>query len=237
MSDFIKTAPTFMSKPVDPKTPEQKLQDVSKMYEKHFLGEMMRAMRSTVQEGGFVQANQAEKIFREQLDQEYVNKWGEQGGIGLSNLIYQQLVDKFGIQMGIRSPVAKPQGPIALTEKSDYTGHQFQHPGKKDAVSYRFDRVQNSENSDGKKMDAEVKAPWDGVLLEKKSLVDNQTMLEFGHDNGLKSQMVFKGGAGKLNVGERVQAGDTVGLLGNEAKSLYWSVEKGQQPGPETVSE
>ena len=50
------------------KSMDEKLKDVSALYEKHFLGEMMKAMRSTVKEGGIVQANQAEKIFREQLD-------------------------------------------------------------------------------------------------------------------------------------------------------------------------
>ncbi|WII70673.1 rod-binding protein [Bdellovibrio sp. 22V] len=227
----------FMNKPVQ-KSPEQKLREVSDMYEKHFLREMTKAMRSTVHESGFVKSNQAEKIFREQLDEHYVEKWGERGGIGLSDMIYTQLVEKFGAMMGIKAPVTKPQGPLPLDKKSEYTAHQFQHPGKKQAVSYRIDRGEagGAEALAGAEAGA-VKAPWDGVLLGKKSLADNQTMIEIQHDNGLKSQMVFKGGMSKVSTGEKLQAGDTLGFLSSEAKSLYWTVEQGEEPGPETVSE
>ncbi|WP_413613039.1 rod-binding protein [Bdellovibrio sp. HCB-110] len=217
----------FMNKPQQ-KTPDQKLRDVSDMYEKHFLREMMKAMRSTVHEGGFVQSNQAEKIFKEQLDDHYVEKWGERGGIGLSDMIYKQLLDKFGVMMGIKAPVAKPQGPLPMDAKSEFRAQPFQHPGKKQAVSYRIDRADAVEGAR-----ESVKAPWDGVLLGKKSLADNQTMVEIEHDNGLKSQMVFKGGVSNVSTGQKLQAGDTLGFLSPEAKSLYWTVE----PGPETVSE
>lgn len=219
----------FMGRP-EQKTPEQKLRDVSDMYEKHFLREMMKAMRSTVKEGGFVQSNQAEKIFKEQLDDHYVEKWGERGGIGLSDMIYKQLMDKFGVMMGIRAPVTKPQGPLLMDGKSDYRAQPFQHPGKKQALSYRID-------VGGKAGGGEVKAPWDGVLLGSKSLADNQTMIEVEHDNGLKSQMVFKGAVSKVLTGQKLQAGDTLGFLSSEAKSLYWTVDSPGEPRPETVSE
>lgn len=225
---------TFDSKFMRPqqKSPDEKLRDVSEMYEKHFLREMMKAMRSTVHEGGFIQSNQAEKIFREQLDEHYVDKWGERGGIGLSNLIYNQLLDKFGVAMGIKAPVTKPQGPLPLNEKSNIQAQPFQHPGKKQSVSYRMDfpEMQKGESSD-------VKSPWDGVLLGKRTLADDQTMIEVGHDNGLKSQMVFKGSLSKLSTGQKLQAGETLGFLSPEAKSLYWTVEMQSKPGPETVSE
>ncbi|WP_374077523.1 rod-binding protein [Bdellovibrio bacteriovorus] len=227
----------FMGRPQQ-KTPDQKLRDVSDMYEKHFLREMMKAMRSTVHEGGFVQSNQAEKIFKEQLDDHYVEKWGERGGIGLSDMIYKQLLDKFGVMMGIKAPVAKPQGPLPMDAKSEFRAQPFQHPGKKQSVSYRIDigHAGSAGAPDGAQAEAAreaVKAPWDGVLLGKKSLADNQTMVEIEHDNGLKSQMVFKGGVSNVSTGQKLQAGDTLGFLSPEAKSLYWTVE----PGPETVSE
>ncbi|MFV8248367.1 rod-binding protein [Bdellovibrio bacteriovorus] len=220
----------MMGRP-EQKAPEQKLREVSDMYEKHFLREMMKAMRSTVKEGGFIQSNQAEKIFREQLDDQYVEKWGERGGIGLSNMIYDQLMNKFGVAMGVRAPVTKPVGPLAMDEKSNLALKPFQHPGKKQALSYRFD----TESAPGAA--SEVKAPWDGVLLGKRSLADDQTLVEIGHDNGLKSQMVFKGALSKVSTGEKLQAGDTLGFLSPEAKSLYWTIEPQSEPRPETVSE
>ncbi|MNT48555.1 hypothetical protein D3C72_1853400 [compost metagenome] len=84
---------------------------------------------------------------------------------------------------------------------------------------------------------SDVKAPWDGVLLGKKTLADNQTLVEIEHDNGLKSQMVFAGTVGKISEGQKLQAGETLGVLSPEAKSLYWTVESKPEAGPQTVSE
>lgn len=217
------------------KSPDEKLRDVSQMYEKHFLREMMKAMRSTVKPSGLVQQNQAEKIFSEQLDDQYVEKWSEKGGIGLSNLIYDQLVDKFGVQLGIKRPVEKPRGPLPLDAKSNYSAHQFRHPGKKQALSYRIDKLKLPPGAPQEK--PEVKAPWGGVLLGSKTLADHQTMVEIEHDNGLKSQMVFKGDLSKVLTGDKIQAGETLGVLSPESKSLYWTVEDDKEPGPQTVSE
>jgi flagellar protein FlgJ len=177
--------------PPTTKSMDEKLKDVSAMYEKHFLGEMMKAMRSTVHEGGFVQSNQAEKIFREQLDDQYVEKWGEKGGIGLADLIYKQMVEKYGVQMGIKQAVAKPQGPLQMTEKDSFTAKPFQKNSGAPNVSFRFDR--NESDSGGARKPLEVSSPWEGTLLGKKTLLTGETLMEINHDNGLKSQMVFKG--------------------------------------------
>ena len=75
---------------------EKQFKEVAQLYEKHFMREMMKAMRSTVPDSNFIKQNQGEKIFREQLDQEYVEKWGDHGGIGLSDMIYNQLIEKYG---------------------------------------------------------------------------------------------------------------------------------------------
>jgi len=225
----------FMSRP-ERKAPDVQLREVSDMYEKHFLREMMKAMRSTVHESGFVKQNQAEKIFREQLDDNYVDKWGEKGGIGLSNLIYNQLVEKFGAQLGIKAHVAKPQGPIALDAKSNFSANPYTRPGKKEAASYRFDRNLN-ELTAATAGNSEVKTPWDGVLLGKQRLGEDQSLVEIEHDNGLKSQMVFKGSLSKVSTGQKLQAGETLGFLSPEAKSLYWTVEQGAPTGPDSVSE
>lgn len=217
-----------MAAPVQ-KSPDEKLHEVSEMYEKHFLREMLKAMRSTVHEGGFIQSNQAEKIFREQLDDKYVDKWSERGGIGLSKLIYDQLIEKFGQQMGITAPVAKPHGPIPLNQKSEFTGATFNSVGKRENISFRFDRVPLEKPEIGAKP-AQVTAPWSGVLLNKLALNPEESLLEIGHDNGLKSQLVFKGALSKLSTGQNVQEGEVLGVLSPDAKSLFWNV---QQTGPQ----
>lgn len=212
----------FMGKPQQ-KSPEQKLREVSDMYEKHFLREMTKAMRSTVHESGFIQANQAEKIFREQLDDQYVEKWGERGGIGLSDMIYDQLMDKFGTMLGVKAPVEKPRGVIAINGKTPemLPVKSFSHPGKPQALSYKVGSTQLKAGSEG-----EVQVPWSGTLLNKKVLPDEQIMIEIQHDNGLKSQMVYRGDAGKIYTGQKLAAGETLGRLNSDQSSIYWTVEK-----------
>ncbi|MBS1969962.1 MAG: rod-binding protein [Bdellovibrionales bacterium] len=216
-----------LSAPPQTKTPEEKLREVSEMYEKHFLGEMTKAMRSTIHEGGFIQSNQAEKIFREQLDQEYVDKWGQQGGIGLADLIYKQMVERYGVQMGIKNPVQKPQGPLPLTQKDEFTAKPFHQNKKSENLSFRFDKSPQAMAENKKPM--EVSNPWQGVLLDKKTLLTGENLLEVEHDNGLKSQLVFKGSVNSLKPGQKIQAGETVGLLSPEAKTFFWHTQTGPQ--------
>ncbi len=78
------------------------------MYEKQFLREMMKAMRSTVTSSELLPVSPGERIYREELDNEYAEKWGDAGGIGLSGMIFEQLKQKFGPLLG--APVSPP-GP------------------------------------------------------------------------------------------------------------------------------
>lgn len=212
--------PGPMMKPERPSA-EKQLREVSNMYEKHFLGEMMKAMRGTVHESGFIQQNNGEKIFREQLDSEYVNKWGEKGGIGLSDLIYKQLVDKFGAQMGITAPVEKPRGPISLDHKALYSAKVTQSEEGK--MSYRFDKMLNKSNELSAE-DRQLVSPWSGVLLNKLALGDDQFMTDIQHDNGLRTQTVHRGWSSEIKAGDTIHAGDKLGLLSPDANSFFWKV-------------
>ncbi len=218
-----------LRQPLTPEQQDQKLKDVSKLYEKQFLREMMKQMRGTVTEGGFMPANQAEKIFREQLDDEYVEKWGDRGGIGLADMIHQQLLDKFGPALGIRPEVQKPRGPIKLDEKSlqqnPFKLHSGVNPGRPSKVSMQFDLQKMALSNN------EISAPWKGSVLGVKNLNADENMLEIAHDNGLKSQLVFRGALEKnlqpasFKPGMEIQAGQRLGLLSPEAKSLFWTVD------------
>jgi flagellar protein FlgJ len=199
---------------------EEKLRDASKMYEKLFMREMMKAMRSTVTESGFIKANQAEKIFRDELDQEYVDKWSEKGGVGFADLIYDNMMERFGVQLGLRSAVDKPKGPIALDSKSQFNGPTRVPTRSDKELSLRFDR-----NPVEAAKSAELAAPWSGLLTRKKDLGDGNYSLEIQHDNGLSGRLVFRGTPERLNVGQSVQEGDRIGLLSSEAKSFFWSVD------------
>jgi flagellar protein FlgJ len=214
--------------PLTPEQQDQKLQEAAKSLEGHFLREMVKQMRSTVPEGGgFIPTGQGEKIFREQLDQEYVEKWGDKGGIGLADMIHKQLLEKYGAMLGITRATEKPRGPIRIDEKSlQQNPLKVQTPsaaGKIGRTSMQFD-LQNAA-LDGK----EVTAPWSGHLLGTKQLSPDEYLLEMSHDNGLKSQMVFRGMLEKSlqspQAGAEVQAGQRLGLLSPEAKSFFWTVD------------
>lgn len=223
-----------------PEEQDKKLREVSEMYEKQFLREMMKAMRGTVSESGFIKTSQAEKIFRDQLDGEYADRWGDKGGIGLADMIHKQLVEKYGTQLGLKAPVAKPAGPIGLGETANFTGRTV--PGERagrGGVTYRFDRDPSAAAEfrapglgEGIGRNA-LKAPWDGVLAGVRKIGTDEHLVELSHDNGLKSRFVFKGmSASGLSDG-RVQAGQTIGVLSPEARSFFWTLESGKTSSEE----
>lgn len=97
---------------IDPRV-EAKVRDVAKMYERQFLGEMFKAMRSTVHETDT--PSMAQNIYQSQRDEQYIDAWSEKGGIGFSNIIYDQVMERFfGAAQG--APLKK-QGMIPLTDR------------------------------------------------------------------------------------------------------------------------
>ncbi len=204
------------------KVSEEKLREVSDLYENYFIREMMKQMRSTVHEGGFIKQNNAEKIFRDQLDDQYANQWGKAGGIGLSNLIHDQLMDKFGEKLGLRAPIEKPQGPLKLDQKSVFAGMVAQGPAKTSEpgpVTFKFQAEENTPT--------EIQNPWAGTLLDKKYLEMDRMQFHVKHDNGLESLILTQGtGLGpehKLASGDRIGAGQQLGWL-SSASPLFWTV-------------
>jgi flagellar protein FlgJ len=234
MSEISKFSTKFQSaQPVTAeaktKAADDKLHEVAELYERHFIREMMKQMRSTVHEGGFIQQNNAEKIFREQLDDQYSEQWSKSGGIGLSNMIYDQLIEKFGVKMGLKQRVDKPQGPLALTHKSQLTGIAGAAPGSaesgdhgpKSSSSITF-KMQSPENQK-----VQLSNPWEGILLDKKYLEMDQMQYRIKHDNGLESLILTRGtGLGleqNLSPGDTIQAGQQLGWV-SSASPLFWTV-------------
>lgn len=204
---------------------EEKLRQVSDMYENHFIREMMRQMRSTVHEGGFIKQNNAEKIFRDQLDDQYADQWGKSGGIGLSNLIYDQLMERYGERFGLKQAVEKPLGPLDLNQKSLFSGHlaplseNSAKINETDPMTFKFQTADKSN--------LELKNPWAGTLLDKKHLEMDQIQYRIKHDNGLESLILTQGtGLGpehKLSLGDTIQAGQQLGWV-RSASPLFWTV-------------
>ncbi len=59
-----------------------------------FLSHLLKEMRATVEKSGFIDGGQAEEIFTALLDVELSKKMSVAGGIGLANILFEQLGGK-----------------------------------------------------------------------------------------------------------------------------------------------
>lgn len=217
---------------------DAKLREVAEMYEKHFIRAMMKEMRATVHEGGVVQQNNAEKIFQDQLDDQYAENWGKAGGIGLADMIHSQLMERYGQQLGLKPKVEKPQGPINFNSKSTISTLPSTASVNKSEDSVTHLKIQPDVSNGAAKKTA-LHNPWAGTLLDKKYLDMDQLQYRIKHDNGLESLITTRGsglaenGTGaKLSIGDNVQAGQQLGWL-DSASPLFWTI----KPNKEVVSE
>lgn len=192
--------------------------EVSDMYEKHFLRELMKSMRASVPEGGLVKVNNAEKIFREQLDDQYVEKWGEKGGVGLSDMIYNDLVEKYGERYGLNEKQERPTGPIKIGDK-DTLNIRRNYDAANEKFEFHFDGFK--KNTPGA---IETVNPWSGILSKKIQLSADEYFLEVNHDNGLTSQMKFKGLLQPIQVNDRLKTGDRIGILSQDVNEFFWNL-------------
>jgi Rod binding domain-containing protein len=97
----LKTQTPSPSQEVSETEGEKKLKEVASLYEKEFTRQLVKAMRATVPKSSLVTENQAEKIFSEQLFDHYGDLMVDKGSQRFSQHIYQNLLDRFGNQLGI----------------------------------------------------------------------------------------------------------------------------------------
>jgi flagellar protein FlgJ len=205
----------FRPAPPTPEEQDKLLKKVSADQEKLFLRLMTKGMRTTLNdENSLVPVSAGEKIFREQLDDEYVEHWGNQGGIGLQNIIYDQLLEKFGPAMGIKKNVQPPKGPISFNESAQVK------PGAETSPRFKL----NYELKPGMS-DRDVLSPWSGTLVGQKKVDAQNTLLELKHGNGVTSRLIFNGQPEALKLGDEIAAGQKVGSLSHEAQSVFWGLE------------
>lgn len=219
MSDISKTGNlkrNFDLKERSTEVSQEKLKEVSDMYEKYFIKEMMKQMKKTVSDGtGMFKKNNAEKIFQDRLDDEYSAEWNKQGSFGLSQLIYEQLDGRFGEAAKAKKLIQKPEGPIELNQKSEV----------KNLNSTGDFSLQINSNHDG--VSQAVKTPWAGTLQSKDTMDGDLTVYRIKHDNGLESLISIQGAAGEnsrfLTKGDYLQAGDELGRAA-VTSPLFWTV-------------
>jgi flagellar protein FlgJ len=217
----------FSVKPLTPEAraekQDQQLRDAAKMYEGHFLNEMVRAMRKTVgnEEGGLIKKNMAEKIFADQLDTKTVEAWTEKGGVGLADMIYTQIKEKYlgakpgsghqGGPMHIRG--ALPVGNGGGFKPPEKIQFKELPPAKTGSLEYRF------HGGD------QVQAPMAGKIASIKDLGGGWNSIALDHEGGLRSELTFPGQIASLQSGQSVETGLKLGLLDPATPSLAWNLD------------
>ncbi len=208
---------------IEQKDQDAKIRDASKMYEKHFLNEMVKAMRQTVSHS--TEPSMAENIYAEQLDQQYVDHWSERGGVGFADIIYNQVQERF-FHNGAQAP--RPHSPIPIDGKTkikfDETksmGIPVVSPkaGQKNEVSflYEWENLKNPETR-------EVVSPYAGEVLQSFHTSDERQIVKLAHDDGLVSTLSYLGRSQNLQPGDRVDAGQKLGTLSPQALGLTWQM-------------
>ncbi|MCB0393025.1 MAG: rod-binding protein [Bdellovibrionales bacterium] len=172
----------------------------AKMYEEQFLREMVRAMRSSVPDGGLVKKSMGENIFQGQLDDQYVESWTDRGGVGLGDLIYEHIMERFYSSQ----PQLRKQGPMPVDPQTH--------------LKIRAED-QNSTTIQVNQAGGAVKCPWDG---EVESVQDG--VITVSHSPILKSQFAFKNGESLVQAGQKVTKGQSLSLLGREETHYTWKV-------------
>ena len=203
------------------------LKDAAKMYENHFLNEMVKAMRSTVgQEEGVVKTNFAEKIFTEQLDQQYVDGWAQKGGVGLADVIYSQIKEQYlggGKHPGMHQlnhvlPINPKKEPIGIPSL-DSIQMKALPPAAGAKMSYRFEIP--SPTAGG----FDVQAPMAGRVMETSHLDHGWSSLKLDHGRGLTSELTFPGQVTALAENASVEPGQKLGSLDSMRPTLAWNLD------------
>lgn len=201
----------------------EKVRNAAQLYEKQFLGEMVKAMRKTVDHSRFTKPSMPEEIYMQQLDEKYVEAWGDNGGIGLADIIYDQLMERFeGLK---HRGMQRPQGPLPIAPREGNALPLQQQ--------MEFIRVQPQGQDMGFLLRPKagafggkvaVTSPWNGSVERVSEDGNGRQALWVQHDNGLRSVLSFKGKSAPLTEKQPVLAGETLGEISVDEPDLAWTV-------------
>ena len=221
-----------------PTTPPRnaKVDEVSKLYEKQFLREMVKAMRGS-SDMGYMKPSMGEKIYREELDNQYVEAWGEKGGVGLQSLIYDQIMERyFDNSPGMKS--LKAGGMMKLTDK-DISSVR---PLPTTQPSQMPLKIELKENQNG--TPTHVQLPFDAKFLSQSKMLDGKTAVTLEHQGGFKSTFIFDGVFLSQPKNTELKQGTPIATLSPEIKSFFWnltgpnnSATESQMPEPDKEQE
>ena len=203
-------------KPISPEAPTQqaekkdpKVWGAAQLYEQQFLREIVKAMRRSVPESELVPTSMGERIYREQLDDQYVDQWSQKGGVGFADLVYDHIMERF-----IRpSRMERPQNPIPI-EKAKVLKPIETQKGPSSSGRLHLELSPQAGARD-------LVAPWEGEVKGVNRAGSGHTHLVLEHSTGLKSEFLFDG-VSSIGPGKKVHTGERLGLVSPDASSLFW---------------
>lgn len=90
------------------------LRETAREMESLFLGQLMKAMRTTVGSGGLFKDNMDSQTYREMFDQEVARSMARAGGIGLADMVLRDQLVRSG--EGESNQPANTGGKVQLIE-------------------------------------------------------------------------------------------------------------------------
>jgi len=79
------------AKSVNKQQDDKEIMEMCKSFETHFINQMFKQMRASIATDGLIPKGKGEEIFSEMLDEQYSKSATEAGGIGLADMMYDQL--------------------------------------------------------------------------------------------------------------------------------------------------
>lgn len=219
-----------------PRVRDPRVMDAARMYEKYFLNQMVKAMRETVSYSDLQKPTMGEEIYRDQLDDQYVNSWTESGGIGLADMIHDQLMGKAEmakqLQEAYRSSRGKARVPMTLTDRDVLHVRRLPNTGTPNAGTETV-LVSLAKTRQSKKEGLEVvRLPWEaavesvrsdqgkviiGLRVADKPLADKPLG---GQLQERYVEMAFDGEPAEVKSGQSLNVGAVVGRLAPEARGI-----------------
>ncbi len=95
-----------------------KLKEASQEFEAFFINTLFKEMRKTIQESGLTEKSQATTTFEDMLDEEMSKTISKTGGLGLADMIYNNMVKVYANNAAISEDV-KEKSDEDSESKSD----------------------------------------------------------------------------------------------------------------------
>ncbi|GAB6107638.1 rod-binding protein [Fusibacter bizertensis] len=95
-----------------------KLKEASQEFEAYFINTLFKEMRKTVQDGGLVEKSDARTTFEGMLDEEMSKSISKTGGIGLADMIYNNMVKVYSASTDAPEDDVETQDAIENTSNA-----------------------------------------------------------------------------------------------------------------------